>query len=651
MASLFTNTQIHEYSVTKFGIILLLFFSFHTQAQTDLHTKNKKAIREYTIADNSIRNRDFDLAKTSLNNAIKYDDQFIEAYFKLASIYMLYGKNNIAKDLYLQGAKLDTNWVGAATAYYTIGELSMKEGDYVTAKKYLQYVINVHPNNKKLADQTPILIQNCDFAFEALKNKYPLVTRALPEIINSSYIQAYPVLTADRSTLIFSSRKGQRSSDDENILQSTWDGKNWSTPVILSKSLSTGYNEGACSMSGDGNTVVFSSCNRPGGIGSCDIYIAYKTGDQWSEPQNLGRNINSSGWDSEPSISADGKVLYYSSERSGGLGKEDIYVSYLQKDGTWSLAKNLGPTVNSKGRDVSPFIHASGNTLYFSTNARPGMGEFDIFKTNLNDTVWSEPVNLGYPLNNAESNATLFITADNQKGYYSVYDKLDQMNMRSLIYEFDVPDPIKASQTSTYAQGKVFDAITKKPLKANIELYDLSNAKRVQWVNSDSINGKYTLVLSEGKQYALNVNKEGYLFESNSFDYSNQNNFDPLQLDFYLQPISKGARLTLRNLFFENNSAVLNDKSQAELNKLLLFLNEHTNLNIEIAGYTDNIGSDMDNMNLSNARAKAVVDYLTLKGIAKTRLTAKGYGKANPIADNNTELGRSKNRRIELKIN
>lgn len=632
------------------SLFLLFAFPFSSFAQSELHTKNKKAIKYYSLAESYLQGRQFDPAIEALENALKEDNNFIDAYFKLGSIYMLYAKNNIALKYYKKGADLDTHNVKAATAYFIVGEISIKEGDYETAKKYFQYVLNVKPNNKKITDKTPKYIETCNFAIEALKHPVAFKPVKLPSPINASFIQAYPVVTADRKTLMYSARNGQRSTDDENIFLSRWENEKWSTPVAISSTVNTKYNEGACTMSADGKTIVFASCNRPDGLGACDLYISYKEGEQWSIPQNMGKKVNSAGWDSEPSISADGKVIYFSSERPGGYGREDIYVSYKQNDGSWSVAKNLGSTINTEGREVASFIHASGSTLYFSSNHRPGMGEFDIFRSDLIDTSWSEPVNVGYPINTSDNDATVFITADNEKGYYSVYDKKDYNNMRSFLYEFDVPDVLKAKYKSTYTKGTVYDAETKKPLKADIELYNLANASRMQWCTSDSVNGSYTLVLSEGMDYAVHAGKKGYLFESIQFNYKDAKSFDPLTLDIYLQPIKKGATAKLNNIYFETNSFALDDRSTAELNMLLAFMKLNNTIKLELAGHTDNVGNEADNLKLSTNRAKAVFDYLVSKGADKTRLTFKGYGKSVPVADNATEEGRAKNRRLEVKV-
>ena len=630
--------------------LFFLFLSFSSFAQTDLHTKNKKAIKYYALAESYVQGRQFDPAIEALENALKEDNQFVEAYFKLGGIYMLFAKTNLAKKYFIKGSDLDTNSVRSANAYYTAGEILIKEGEYASAKKYFQYVLNVNPNNKKLTQQVPKYLETCNFAIEAMKHPVPFKPVVLPPNINKLMVQAYPVLTADKKTLIFNARMAKSREDDENIFKSTMVNGKWGDPVPISTNINTQTNEGACSMSADGRTLVFASCNRKDGVGSCDIYVSYKEGEDWSVPTNMGKKVNAAGWDSEPSISADGKTVYFSSERSGGYGREDIYVTHKQENGSWGAAKNIGPVINTEGREVSSFIHASGSTLYFSTNNRPGMGEMDVYRSDRKDTSWSTPVNVGYPINTADNDATLFITADNEKGYYSIYDTKDYNNMVSYLYEFDVPDILKAKHKSTYAQGKVYDADTKKPLKSDIELFNLATAQRMQWVTSDSVSGSYTVVLSEGMEYALHVGKKGYLFESIQFDYKNSRAFDPLTLDIYLKPIKKGATTKLNNVYFETNSYALDNRSTAELNKLLAFMKLNATTKLELAGHTDNVGNEADNLKLSGNRAKAVYDYLLSKGADKTRLSFKGYGKSQPIADNTSEDGRAKNRRLEVRV-
>ncbi|MDX5443800.1 MAG: OmpA family protein, partial [Hymenobacteraceae bacterium] len=266
------------------------------------------------------------------------------------------------------------------------------------------------------------------------------------------------------------------------------------------------------------------------------------------------------------------------------------------------------------------------------------------------DKKWEKPQNLGYPINTSADEASLFITTNSAKGYYS--RQIDHPDNRFTIdlFEFEVPESWKSEETSTYAQGRVFDAETKEPLQAKVQLYDVQTDELMQQVESDPSFGDYTIVLTEGAEYALYVSADNYLMESLSFDYTNKKEFDPLTLDVYLKPIKAGASIVLNNLFFDTGKYTLEQKSKTELNKLITFMQQNKNVKIEISGHTDDVGSDQDNQVLSEKRAKSVVDYLAQNGISKDRIRYKGYGESKPVKENTSEENRRMNRRIELKV-
>ncbi|MBC7451309.1 MAG: OmpA family protein, partial [Cytophagales bacterium] len=512
-----------------------------------------------------------------------------------------------------------------------------------------QAALAVQPNDKRIIDQVPVNIKKCDTAIYFVNHPVAFTSKEMPAVINSFYIHSHPVLTADQQTIIYTKRDGLKISDDEDIVISTKKNGVWSVPVSISDTINTDHNEGACTMSADGKILVFIACPPAGQQGSCDLFISYKKGDSWGAPVNMGHNVNSPAWDSEPTLSADGRTLYFASDRSGGFGKEDIYVTYCDDKMIWSTAKNLGKSINTSGREVSPCIHANAKTLYFSSNNYPGLGGFDIFFSQKKDSTWARPVNIGYPINTYLDDATLFISVDSKKGYYSKYDK-GSLNSKSLLYEFDVPLTLQQEESSTYSKGHIYDAVSHAPLAANIELIDLATNNVVQSVYSDPKQGDYTVVLTEGSEYGLYVSAQGYLFESLFFDFKNPLTFNPLTLDVYLKKVSAGASVVLNNIFFTSNSAALADKSKTELQKLIGLMSANPSIRIELSGYTDNVGQQDANLKLSTQRAKSVYDYLISNGVSGSRITYKGYASANPIADNNTEEGRQKNRRLEIKV-
>jgi len=635
-------------------VVVSFLFSITLYAQTppaSLHTKNKKSITAYQQAELLQQQRKWSEAINLLDIIIQKDTGFVEAYYKAGALYMAMGNKSAAKKYFCKGSDLYPSVKAFAGAYYTAGELSYAEGEYAKAKRYFQYAINVQPSDKKIVEQSPVYINKCDYAIELMKHPVDFKPVLMGPPINTAFAQSHPVLTADGNTLYYTTLSGLSRQDDENIVVSTLTNGTWSEPVSISDNINSKENEGTCSISMDGNSLVFVGCGKADGMGSCDIYISKKVNGSWSKPVNLGPAINSTSWDSHPSLSADGRTLYFVSARKGGFGKEDVYVSHLDDEGVWQPAINAGATNNTAGTEFSPFIHADGTTLYYSSNGLMGLGGLDIFYTKGADTSWTKPVNMGYPLNTYLNDETLFITVDGKKGYYSRFEGVNvNYNSRIFLYQFDVPDSFKPEKLSTFSHGHIYDIQTKKPLGAKIELIDIESGKTTQAVQSDSITGEYTIVITEGKEYALYVNRKNYLFESLNFDYKMPASFNPLTLDVYLTPISVGSRVTLNNIFFPTNSYELEDKSIIELNKLIAFINLNPKQRIELSGYTDNVGSADANMKLSTMRAKAVYDYLMAHGIKSASVTYKGYGASNPTADNTTEEGRQKNRRLEIKI-
>jgi len=633
-----------------FSFLLLLLFAISSTFGQNYSSTNKKAIGLFQQAEELVRLRKFNEAIRALQASIDKDPNFVEAYYKLGGIYKLLGNSEDGKRYYYKAAEILPNDKRFYFGYFTAAEYYFSEGDYESAKKYFQMMLDLKPNDKKITEDATQLLAKAEFGIKAKQNPLPFKPVMMSPKINRFFIHGYPVLTADQQTLIYYKKDGLTPKDDEDIVVSNKIDGEWSDPYSISTNINTKFNEGAASLSGDGKVLVFTSCNRDDGFGSCDLYISYKNGEAWSEPVNLGAGINSPSWDSEPSISADGKTIYFSSLRRGGFGKEDIWYTRMNENGEWSPAKNLGKPINTPGREVAPFIHANGKSLYFSSTYHMGMGGLDIFSSELTDTTWSEPVNLGYPLNGPSNDATIFITCDSKKGFYTVYEKKDMRTSKAFLYEFEVPEQIQQKHKSTYAKGKVVDAVTKKPIGAKVELVDLKSGKVSQWVWSDSVNGDYLIVLTEGSEYALHVSKPGYMFKSVHFDFLNPQVFDALALDVYLDPVQTGAAVVLNNIFFASGSFALEEKSKTELDKISTFLKQNPKVNIEFGGHTDDIGADSDNLLLSTNRARAVFEYLVKSGVEGSRMKYKGYGETKPLVPNTSDENRQINRRIEFKI-
>jgi len=625
------------------------------RVQTPTNTKARNLLEK---AQQQVKERDFIKAIETLNQLNEKFPSFGEPFLLKGSLLKAIGDNPGTLKAYRDGLSKVPADASHASEYQLLGDLALSYGEYQTALDAYKLLLKIAPKAQRNLARSERQLKTCEFALEAMKHPVGEAPVPLPAPLNGFKFQYFPTLTADNRFLLFTGRPAASSGEDLYVSRQNKDGT-FGAPMPISPVINSSYNEGAGSISGDGKTLVFASCDRPKAIGNCDLYISRRTGNNWSTPVNLGINVNSTEWDSQPSLSADGRTLYFTSTRRGGQGQEDIYVTTLQPNGTWSAAKNLGTPVNTAGKDMAPFIHASGTTLYYVTDGLIGMGGLDVFRCEKTPAgTWSEPRNLGYPLNTFENEASLFITSDNQRGFCSRSRASNEPTGGSRLvrerpvelFGFAVPQPVKARETSTYTQGRVFDANTKKPLKAEVKLYDLDTDVLTQFVTSDPEYGDYTVVLNEGHHYAMYAAADKYLLKSLSFDYSDQHTFNLTALDIYLEPVRSGRSVVLNNLFFNTNQYALKPQSRTELNRLIEFLQQYRDVQIEVSGYTDNVGTPESNQQLSQRRAQSVVEYLAGHGISTTRLRSKGYGQGHPLAANDTEPHRQMNRRIELHI-
>ncbi len=631
--------------------VLSLSLSWVTSvAQVPLSTNSKKAIELYQEADNYRVRGQYAEAIRLLNQAIDKDKNFAEAYYRLGLVYMSMRNYPQAIVNYEKGLSLTTDLRKQKVYWYDLGEASLITGQYEKAIQYLRDYIRVENQNRQKVSQAEQFLRNAEFAQanSVMNAKYQL--RALSDTVNRFALQYFPVLTADQQGLIFTRRLGNGTEHDEDLVISRKDGQGrWMAPESISGNINTQLNEGTCTISADGRKLIFTSCIGRQGYGSCDLFQSIKTGDEWSVPVNLGPNVNSSEWESQPSLSADGRTLYFVSDRKGGLGRRDVWMSTLDEKGNWTRAVNLGAPVNTVFDEISPFIHANSSRLYFASKGHVGFGGFDIFFSDRTSAGWSEPVNAGRPLNDHEDQFALFITADGERGYFS-HEETGEKGNRSKIFEMLIPEEERIINRSNFVRGKVTDSRTGKPLRATVELINLATNEAESIVQSDSVTGEYLIVLNRGSEYALFTNRRGYLFKSSHFNYSEVVNFEPVIMNIALDAVSKGSSVVLNNIFFATDQYALQEKSITELQKVIRFLQENPNIAIQISGHTDNVGQVAYNQQLSERRAQAVYNFLVEGGISKNRIAWKGYGSARPVASNDTESGRQQNRRIEFLI-
>jgi len=627
-------------------LLTLLFSGFILSSvfaqDSPLSRRGKEA---YDKAQKAWQARQINEALVLFEKVEQTDPNNAEVNLRLAQIYELQKKADLTKKHFTKYIFLRPEDPQSATAYQWLGSNMFRTEQYDSSVVFFEKALSLAPAKSSLARLAQKSLLSARFAKNAQSHPVKVHKRSMGDTVNFLNSQFFPVMTADEETLIFT---GLTENKDENIYITHRIPGGWDVPEEISKTINTPNNEGTCSISADGRTLVLTACNRPDSYGGCDLYISRKQGNDWSSPQNLGETINSRSWESQPSLSADGRTLYFASDRRGGQGKLDVWYSVLKNKDIWSEPKNLGAAINTPDDDNAPFIHANGRTLFFASNGHPGMGGFDIFLSQKIDTAWSAPKNIGYPINTQTDQVALYISANGKNAYYTD-DSSEKGGGRSLLYTFSLPDTLQNLVTPTrYAKGKVVDKKTQKPLASSIDLYDLKKQEKVAEFSSDPQTGSFLAVLNKGSEYAFYVSKSGYLFKSLTFSVTDS--VSSVNLEIPLEAIEKDRAEVLNNIFFNSGEYTLDDKSKVELDRMVDFLKNNKEIRIEISGHTDDIGTDQVNLELSKKRAQSVMDYLKKTGIEATRLIAMGYGETKPVAKNDSEENRRKNRRIEWRV-
>lgn len=563
---------------------------------------------------------------------------------------------------------------------YLLGQAYHYNHEFELAmEKYKAFKTKLTPKDySSIGPEINRKIEECKVGMELIKKPVKVFIDNLGDVINSINPDYCPIINADETMLIFTSRRenttgGKRDPQDEKFYEDIYiaykENDNW-TLNNAGKPINSDLHDATVGLSPDGQTLYVYKGENGG-----DIYFCTLKGKEWSKPERLEKTINSKMHESSASLGPDGRTLYFVSDREGGVGGRDIYVSYLDKKGKWSEAVNIR-ALNTQYDEEAVFIHPDGRTLYFSSKGHKGMGGFDIFKSTYENGVWSEPVNLGYPINTADDDVFFSISASGQHGYMSSARTggIGDQDIYIITFLMEKPMtgssednliawrtvPVKETQVEktlavstaslTLLKGKILDEVTKQPVEAEIILTDNSKSEELATFKSNSATGKYLVSLPSGKNYGIAVKASGYLFHSENFDIPNAAAYQEIEKDVYLKKIEVGKEIVLRNIFFDFNKATLRPESTAELERLAQLLKENASIKIEISGHTDNVGSAAYNKTLSEKRAKAVVDYLIGVGIDAGRLTFAGYGFDKPIAPNTTEEGRQLNRRTEFKI-
>ncbi|MFN6944016.1 MAG: OmpA family protein [Cytophagaceae bacterium] len=663
----------------SFILLFLLFLTNPSFSQSE-----KKLIKE---AENAYSNNEKSKALSFYLKALNLKPEDPELNFLVGKLYLetIYRTKSLP---YLQKAyKIKPDVTKDIHRY--LGESYHLNHQFDEAMKHYELCRTTLPSSDPFIASIERRIYECKNGIEFVANPVDANIENVGPVINSTYAEYAPIVNADESILIFTSRREGSTGNlvdmegvfYEDIYISYRVNNNWTTPKGISAAINTDYHDASIGMSPDGKTLFIYKDEGNGDIFVCKL----RKDGSWSRPEPIGTNINTKKhYENAATISADGKRLFFTSDRPGGEGDTDIYVSELDSKGKWGPAVNLGPKVNTPYPEECPFLDLDGKTLYFSSRGHKGMGGFDIYKTVYDEKAktWSEPENLGYPINSADDDVHFALSGDGRHGYFTsikeggfgekdiykinmpprddyddliskielIMEKKIERDTVQAVKKMEEPKPVELFPVTL--RGKVSEISSGNTLSSLVQLND-ENGKLIKEVKTGD-DGFFEFVFNEDKEkkYNLTANKEGYGFTSKGVSIPGKGpEAKELVQDLGLKKLDVGARFILRNIYFDFDKDVIKPESKSELDKLLKLLKENSSMRVEIGGHTDSFGSNSYNLDLSQRRSQAVVNWLINNGIDRSRLIAKGYGEEQPLASNDDEQeGRELNRRTEFKV-
>lgn len=664
--------MIQKFSGTFLLFFLLLAGSLMAQEPEDACPKltEKKAIKNYEMAMDLFSSKKFSAAVPYFKEVIAIEPTTAEPYYFLGYYNFKIMENYAAAENYLKKA-IEICPEVDLYAYYFLGAICFGRNEYAPAVEYL----------KKFVEDPALVDNDADIndARDMLRwGKFysDLYTKPVPfepDFIRGvcSPLHEYLPSFSPDGELAFYTRVLEMPPRKDDIFQKKYYKEALFCSVLTNGAFDAGkqmeypFNEteniGGVSID-VGNTNLFVAVGKPMASGELNVDICYSikgSDGYWSGLEPVPGINGEATWETMPSVSSDGNTLYFVSDRPGGYGAGDIWVTRHNKDGSWSSPENLGPSINTPGDEKTPFIHTDSQTLYFTSgdavdvNGRvlgvglPGLGGLDIFYSRKGDDgKWSPAVNIGYPINTEKDESGFLVSTNGKIGYFTStkhngpggYD----------VYGFNLYKEARPEEV-TIIKGKVEQEDNHQPVSARIELKNVVT-KKITEIPVDSITGKYAAALVFKNDYILTVKTEDYAYESKYLAKEDSTYEAKAQVDFEVKAIEVGQSYRLNDIYFPTNSAELTPESCSVLDGFIEFLAENEKIKVAIQGHTDDVGKAEDNLILSDNRAKSVYEYLILKGIAADRLSFKGYGEDKPIAPNDTFEGRARNRRTEFVI-
>jgi outer membrane protein OmpA-like peptidoglycan-associated protein/Tol biopolymer transport system component len=605
---------------------------------------SKKAIKKLEDAKDARKSKkDYKVIKELCEEAAEEDTSFAEPWLVLGDVAFQKKDYPTMKKAYARLIEICPD--ADAKVYYRMGTYLYDTKKYTDATNYLKSYLEFATTDESKNKEVEVLL----FRAKMIANPVPF-NPELVKGVSSADPEYLAIISPDHELCFYTRRFDEVSKGSitpksvekfmisKKTAQTEFDKGQVMPPPF---NMNTSNNEGGASISKDNRFLFFTRNDN----GNFDLYYSEFIKDKWGEITNMGPNVNDpKQWDSQPSISPDGKTLLFATYRDTVNFTSDIYKT-VRQNGTWSKATPL--SINTNGNEKSPFIHPDNKTLYFSSDSLPGMGGFDIYLCRKNDKgEWGTPINLGYPINTESDEVGFFVSTDGRKGYFAS-NKLSGAGGYD-IYSFELPED-KRPEKVLFVKGQVRGDNDQIPLAAKIEMKNLTTSETIE-VDYDSLTGNYASVVSFDADYIMTIKKEGHAYNSQYFGQEDSAINGVVTSDLELRKIAVGSAYKLNNIRFATNSSELNKASKNIITDFAGFLKENPRVNVAIHGHTDSAGDAAANMTLSNDRAKSVYDFLIKSGINASRLSYKGFGQTKPVVSNENEEGRSKNRRTEFVI-
>ena len=622
------------------------FFSFHLVFSQECYPEKNKDKKLVKKIEKLIEKRSYYDAIDALQNTNQ-----AAVFFELkAEILWRSGDFFNAETQALKAIELCTD--NFPKAYYFLGEIAYKRKDYVNADIYLKKAINLQIGDPYYSDAI-MLYENAKILAQIINNP----VKFNPQIVKGVSTQDdeyLPIISPDQELSFFTRRSDKMSLQDittttiEEFVFSKKINGDFEVGQALTYPFNLESNEGGASITIDNKILYYTKCIRDNkGYNNCDIYYVNRENGAWSNVQEFPKNISKiDSWESQPTVSSDGKTIIFSSDRSGGYGKMDLYEISKVND-TWTSAKNLGSTINSNENEKSPYLHTDGKTLFFASTNFPSLGGFDIFysrKDSLGN--WQKPINIGYPINTVADEISLFVSTDGNQAYFA------SNNLNGIggwdIYSFGLYEGAKPERV-LFLKGDLLDENQQIIEDVDLEIKNLTT-QEITTIKVDAGTYVSSLTLAKDDDVLITIKKEGFAFNSTYISTEDTSFNSPSALNFEMQSLEQGKSFSIDNIYFDNNSYELKRATNEILIEFAKYLEVNNTLIIEINGFTDNVGNQADNQLLSENRAKAVRDLILLQGISEKRVFYNGFGESSPITSNDTEKGRGQNRRTEFKI-